>query len=134
MTVNVFQNVCSIDGRMRKGTKCPELNEAGLKEGLPPVHRTKTKSLSQLRANVRADKKKSGRKAPRKYDLIPATDAGDHDVEKTLEEVSSKIIAAPSQDHDSEDSFVPPSTSTQRDGENGREQDQGKSKSVSSAE
>ena len=51
---------------------CPHLRNAARKAGLKvkesPVY---LKNLTQMRKNQRADKSKSGRKQPRKFDLIP---------------------------------------------------------------
>ena len=48
------------------------MRRAALKAGMTvPLHIPALKSLTQLRKKLRADKTKSGKKAPRKFDIIP---------------------------------------------------------------
>ena len=59
-------------GVLRPKNWCKHLRNAALKAGIPvkntPLY---VRSLTQLRKNQRADKTRSGRKAPRKFDLLP---------------------------------------------------------------
>ena len=84
ITVKLKQNLCSQCGSRRPKSWCSHLKNAALKAGMKiadsPVY---LKNLSQLRKNQRADKSKSGRKQPRKFDLVPIKEL------YTLEETES---------------------------------------------
>ena len=72
ISVMLKKNLCSQCGSCRPSNWCPHLRNAARKAGMKvkesPVY---LKNLTQLRKNQRADKSKSGRKQPRKFDLIP---------------------------------------------------------------
>ena len=72
ISVMLKKNLCSQCGSCRPSNWCPHLRNAARKAGLKvkesPVY---LKNLTQMRKNQRADKSKSGRKQPRKFDLIP---------------------------------------------------------------
>ena len=69
------KNLCSQCGSLRPNKWCLHLRNAAKKAGLQvrdsPVY---LKNLTQLRKNQRADKSRSGRKQPRKFDLVPIQD------------------------------------------------------------
>ena len=71
ISVRISKNLCSQCGVLRPRNWCSHLRNAALKAGMQ-VKNTPIfmRSLTQLRKNQRADKTKSGRKAPRKFDLI----------------------------------------------------------------
>jgi hypothetical protein len=71
ISVQLKKNICSQCGICRPKNWCVHLRNAAKKAGLAvrdsPVY---LKNLTQLRKNQRVDKSKSGRKQPRKFDLI----------------------------------------------------------------
>ena len=75
ITVQLKQNLCSQCGSRRPNNWCSHLRNAAIKAGVKvvdsPIY---MKNLTQLRRNQRLDKTKSGRKQPRKFDLIPMRD------------------------------------------------------------
>ena len=87
ITVNLRKNKCSIDGAVKKKNKCKHLNDAGDVVGLPRVDKDKTyvRNLSVLRKNKRSDKSKSGKKQPRKYDILPAHASGSNEEDMQVE-------------------------------------------------
>ena len=87
ITVNLRKNKCSIDGAVKKENKCKHLNDAGDVVGLPRVDKDKTyvRNLSVLRKNKRSDKSKSGKKQPRKYDILPAHASGSNEEDMQVE-------------------------------------------------
>ena len=75
ITVKLKENLCSQCGSRRANNWCPHLRSAAIKAGVKVVDSPLyLKSLTQLRKNQRADRSKSGRKQPRKFDLVPMRD------------------------------------------------------------
>ena len=79
-------------GVLRPKNWCKHLRNAAIKAGVPvkntPLY---VRSLTQLRKNQRADKTKSGRKAPRKFDLLPIR----HQMNIESDVDASSVILAP---------------------------------------
>ena len=72
VSVQLKKNLCNQCGYRPRKNWCIHLRRAGLKAGMEIAEKTPVlKSLTQLRKNQRADKTKSGKKAPRRFDIIP---------------------------------------------------------------
>ena len=86
ISVQLKKNICSQCGVRRPRNWCAHLRNAARKAGMEvpntPIY---LKSLTQLRKNQRADKSKSGRKAPRRFDLIQIHELNNQDESQEIE-------------------------------------------------
>ena len=95
--VQISKNLCSQCGVCRPTKWCSHLKNAALKAGIPvkntPVY---MRSLTQLRRNQRADKSKSGRKAPRKFDVLQIHELNSQEESQEIQlELASLISPMP---------------------------------------
>ena len=71
-SVQLKKNLCSQCGYCPPRNWCPHLRNAGIKAGMNIKAKTPVlKSLTMLRKKQRIEKSKSGKKAPRRFDIIP---------------------------------------------------------------
>ena len=86
--------MCSLCGYCPRRKWCIHLKRAALKAGMNVAcHTPKLKNLSSLRKNQRADKTKSGKKAPRTFDIVPLEKElnSENERQEILEEFSKTI-------------------------------------------
>ena len=94
ISVQLKKNMCSLCGYCPRRKWCVHLKRAALKAGLNvSCHTPKLKNLSSLRKNQRADKTKSGKKAPRTFDIVPLEKElnSENERQEILEEFSKTI-------------------------------------------
>ena len=71
-SVQLKKNLCSQCGYCPPRNWCPHLRNAGIKAGMNVKAKTPVlKSLTLLRKKQRIEKSKSGKKAPRRFDIVP---------------------------------------------------------------
>ena len=72
VSVQLKKNLCNQCGYCQPRNWCSHLRNAGIKAGMNIREKVPVlKSLTVLRKNQRADRSKSGKKAPRRFDIIP---------------------------------------------------------------
>ena len=86
ISVQLKKNLCSQCGSCRPNNWCIHLKNAARKAGIPvrdsPLY---LRNLTQLRKGQRADKSKSGRKQPRRFDLIQVQDLYNDDESQNIQ-------------------------------------------------
>ena len=92
ITVQLKRNSCSTCG-IRPKNWCSHMRSAALKAGIQtPSTPSYVRSLSQLRKSQRPDKTKSGRKVPRRFDLMPIHELnGPEETEDIQIELASRL-------------------------------------------
>ena len=85
ISVNLSKKSCSLCG-VKPRNWCSHMRSAAVKAGIKiPNTPIFMKSLTQLRKNQRPDKNKSGRKAPRTFDLIPIHELNNADESEQIQ-------------------------------------------------